>query len=1071
MAASLLVALPAMAQTGNNTGDPLDPQPNGPRERRPHWHFLVGPTLHAAPGRTIDAALIEIRAGRIVSVAEMGEGPFDPPPGARAHDLAGRHVYAGFIDAHLPVDAPRPGVDSPGAHWNGSVMPQRSALDGDGAPARDAERLRKLGFAAAAIAPDNGIFAGRAAVVSLAETPADPANGRPPVYRDDAYHALSLQRSGSNRGEFNSYPNSQMGAIALIRQTLIDADWASGTGFQPVDSSLSYLSSDLPLLFRTRDELEGLRAIKIAHEFGRAPLVLGTGTEFRRLDAIAGASGGPTELKARYVIPLTLPETPEIDTVGKADSTDLRDLMTWEQAPTNARRLDEAGVFVAITADGLRRGEKFHDNLRKAIKTGGLAPERALAMLTTNPASILGLSEIAGVVEPGRLANLVVASGDLFDAEAKGVQILDVWIDGRAHTINAPEPPFDGEWDLSVGDTVGLRLSIDGKRITTSAGEGEDKREGKARAVKTTANTISFLLDDPDAGTSVVSGVLGRDGVIRGSGLDAESNPFTWSATKTVDPSSAREDGTQEDGLQEGEIQEGGLSSPPPDPDTEQGEASDDSDLPPADLPGYPFGPYAVAELPPQETVLFTNGTIWTSGPEGTIENGWVLIREGRIVGLGSGAGPAPGQGARVVDLAGRHLTPGLLDAHSHTGISRGVNESGQSVTAEVRIGDVTDPDRINWYRQLAGGVTTVNSMHGSANPIGGQTQTNKVRWGAVHPDDMHMQGAKPGIKFALGENVKQSNWNSSGTRYPQTRMGVETIIRDRFTAAREYAAASGKRRDLELEALAEILAGERLVHCHSYRQDEILMLCRVAEDFGFKIGTFQHGLEVYKVAEAVREHAIGASLFSDWWAYKVEVQDAIAQAGPLQHEVGVNTSYNSDSDELARRMHVEAAKAYKYSDGRLTKEEALRFVTINPAIQLGIADRVGSIEPGKDADLAIWSGEPLSSLSMCEATWIDGREYFSLERDAALREQNAAHRKRITQKILSKGAPKPKTDRDDPEAEETTDEDPTRSMRQRIADAARAEHHFNLYLRGINPADHRCGDCGQTELLYGTHR
>ncbi|MFG0241981.1 MAG: amidohydrolase family protein [Phycisphaerales bacterium JB054] len=255
-------------------------------------------------------------------------------------------------------------------------------------------------------------------------------------------------------------------------------------------------------------------------------------------------------------------------------------------------------------------------------------------------------------------------------------------------------------------------------------------------------------------------------------------------------------------------------------------------------------------------------------------------------------------------------------------------------------------------------------------------------------------------------------------------------------------------------------------------------MLCRIAEEFGFTIGTFQHGLEVYKVAEAVRENAIGASLFSDWWAYKVEVQDAIAQAGPLQTEAGVLTSYNSDSDELSRRMHVEAGKAYKYSNGRISKEDALKFVTINPAIQLGVGDRIGSIEVGKDADLAVWSGEPLSSFSMCEATWIDGREYFSLERDAALREQNAEHRKRITQKILTKGAPKAKPKsgdadepEDDTEEDNMTDDDPPRSLRDRMLAAARTQHYMNLYLRGINPADHQCGDCGATELQFGGNR
>ncbi|HBS30077.1 MAG TPA: hypothetical protein DEB06_11670, partial [Phycisphaerales bacterium] len=374
-----------------------------------------------------------------------------------------------------------------------------------------------------------------------------------------------------------------------------------------------------------------------------------------------------------------------------------------------------------------------------------------------------------------------------------------------------------------------------------------------------------------------------------------------------------------------------------------------------------------------------------------------------------------------VIDATGKHVTPGLIDCHSHTGISGSVNESTQAVTAEVGVGDVLDPDDINWYRQLAGGLTAVNQLHGSANPIGGRSQTTKLRWGVAHPSDMKVEGAIPGVKFALGENVKQSNWeNSPRTRYPQTRMGVETIIRDRFTAAREYAQRWAKwngldkpgkastpmpRRDMELEALAEVLGAQRLVHCHSYRQDEILMLCRVAAEFGFKIGTFQHVLEGYKVAEAIKDYAIGGSAFSDWWAYKFEVIDAIPEAGAIMHDVGVTVSFNSDSDELARRMNIEAAKAVKY--GGVPPAEALKFLTLNPAKQLKIDDRTGSLEEDKDADFVVWSASPLSTFSRCEATFIEGREYFSLARDATLREKAASERTRLIQKALAQGAKK----------------------------------------------------------------
>ncbi|MFQ5752977.1 MAG: amidohydrolase family protein, partial [bacterium] len=314
-------------------------------------------------------------------------------------------------------------------------------------------------------------------------------------------------------------------------------------------------------------------------------------------------------------------------------------------------------------------------------------------------------------------------------------------------------------------------------------------------------------------------------------------------------------------------------------------------------------------------------------------------------------------------------------------------------------------------YRELAGGLTITNQLHGSANPIGGQNSIIKLRWGA-QPEDLIIEDAPQGIKFALGENVKRSR-SQNNTRYPDTRMGVEQIIRDRFKAARDYEqewktynslkkknGVIPPRRDLELEALLEILNGKRIVYAHSYRQDEILMLIRVAEDFGFKIGAFEHVLEGYKVADAMAKLGAGGSTFSDWWAYKFEVYDAIPYNGALMHNAGVVVSFNSDSGELARRLNLEAAKAVKY--GGLSEEEALKFVTLNPAKNLRIDHRVGSLEPGKDADFVIWSGHPLSTYSICEQTWIDGRKYFDRQLDLEMQKQVKAERARLIQKVLA---------------------------------------------------------------------
>jgi N-acetylglucosamine-6-phosphate deacetylase len=340
-------------------------------------------------------------------------------------------------------------------------------------------------------------------------------------------------------------------------------------------------------------------------------------------------------------------------------------------------------------------------------------------------------------------------------------------------------------------------------------------------------------------------------------------------------------------------------------------------------------------------------------------------------------------------------------------GTDGGVNESGQAVTAEVRIGDFIDNSDINIYRQLAGGVTTSNILHGSANPIGGQNQVIKLRWGQTM-DGLRMNEAPAGIKFALGENVKRNP-----SRYPNTRMGVEQIIRDQLLAARQYDAAwrrwqAGQndslppRVDLQLQALAEVQRGTRWIHCHSYRQDEIVATLDVLEEFGIQIGTLQHILEGYKVADRMAQHGAMASAFSDWWAYKFEVFDAIPYNGALMHELGIVVSFNSDDRELARHLNTEAAKATKY--GGVPAEEALKFVTLNPAKQLRIDSYVGSLTPGKQADLVVWSGRPLSTLSRCEQTWIDGRRYFDLQSDQEMRRRDADLRARLIQKVLADG-------------------------------------------------------------------
>jgi imidazolonepropionase-like amidohydrolase len=399
------------------------------------------------------------------------------------------------------------------------------------------------------------------------------------------------------------------------------------------------------------------------------------------------------------------------------------------------------------------------------------------------------------------------------------------------------------------------------------------------------------------------------------------------------------------------------------------------------------------------KTLAIVGGTVLTAGAEGTIEKATVLVRGGKIAAVGAGV-PVPA-GAAVIDAAGRYVMPGIIDTHSHTAVEGNVNECTDSVTAEVRITDVIDHEDIDIYRQLAGGVTTLNVLHGSCNAIGGQNAVIKLRWGKS-PSELVFKDAPRGIKFALGENPKRSNFRVPGPdRYPGSRMGVEVVLRDAFKEAQAYqrdwedydrkVKAAGKgdkpvapRKDLRLETLRDILAGRILVHAHCYRSDEIVMLLRVADEFGFKIRTFQHGLEAYKVASEIARHGAGVGTFIDWWGFKLEAYDATPYNPAILAAHGVKVSLNSDSNELARRLYWDAAKAVKY--GGVSEAEALRMITGNAAWQLGVEKYVGSLEVGKDADVAIFSAHPFAPDARCEMTLVDGVVYFDRAKDLAAR-------------------------------------------------------------------------------------
>ncbi len=1104
---TLIAALAIGQPRPGNSGDgPLYPPANGMREVGPRWSAIVGVTLHASPERTLTNATVVFKDGVITAV---GEG-LAPPDGARVFEQHGMHVYAGFIDPYIEVDAPRPDAGAPGVHWNGAVTPQRSALDGAGIGTADGERLRSAGFTAGVISPKGGIFRGTAALVALAPRPTDKSESRSIAYDARVANVVSLANLEENENA-PAYPDSQMGAIALVRQTLMDAAWQrenrSKRPSEVVPAIEPLEDAAKPMWMVAADELEVLRLAKIAKEAGRQGVYVGSGVEFRRLAPIAA-------LKTPMVIPLVFPEPPDLAGVAEQDRAELTTLMTWEQAPTNVRRLDDAGVMVSLTASGTKDADEFARNLGLAMRHG-LKPSRALAMLTTNPAQMVGQSKTLGTVEVGKRANLVIADGDLFqvppkegeeqkaagpkpgaataneakpqaaeskdaskspaanqgasepspannpaeakpaipppqaskaepakdenkkdeakkedskkddgkkdDAPAKphAARVLGVWIDGEYVNVRPGNASLAGSWKVDVANAPAASRSLeisDELKITVH----RDDKKVDAQNVRLSSGVLSFTFDHTPLGAATgvhaMMAALPTSGPINamnGTGVRPDGVRFTFTATREPSP-----------------------SLPAAAPAT--------LEVVPEQLP-VPFTAFGLLKQPDAAHVVLRNATVWTGESPGVIAKGEVELKDGKIVYVGGTRDITP-PGATVIDCTGKHVSAGIVDCHSHTGISKGVNEAGMAVTSQVRIGDTTNPDSISWYYQLASGVTTVNSLHGSVNAIGGQSQTNKIRWGCAAPDDMHFAGAKAGIKFALGENPKFGNSGPFVTdRYPQTRMGVEALIRDRFTAAREYMARpEGSRRDLQLEAIAQILRGERIIHCHSYRQDEIEMLCKLAKEFGFKIGTFQHILEGYKVADLVRDYSGGGSAFADWWAYKFEVIDAIAGGPPLMAKAGAVVSYNSDSDELARRLNTEAAKATKYGD--LPAEEAWKFVTLNPAKQLMVDDHIGSLKAGKDADVVVWSGPPMSTLSRCEATYVDGRRLYSIEEDAALRQRVASERQRLIQKALDA----PKHDKEEKaESKETEELSP---MRRRWLEMLRG---------GVDPTMSDPGQCG----------
>ena len=997
LVARCATALCLLAAASGGQAQTTTERPDGQRENTPRWHALTGARLVLAPGQVMDNGTLVLRDGVIVAAGR----DVAVPAGARVWKLDGRTVYAGFIDlastlgvpaamrpgragrpfwglaAELPPAPPNP-AEAP-RRLNGRMLAARNnavRAEQDLAPqlefkAEEIKAVRDLGYTTLLTGPASGIFRGQGALIATAE----PRDSKALVITPRVAQHLS---SEVDRSVENAYPSSLMGAIALLRQTLNDARWygtavaaAAKKGGERVESNATLealgpvLDGKQLVVFAAADEQDYANITRLRDEFKLRVIAQGNGYEYRRAAQLKAAA-------LPVIVPLAFTPAPEVENPDSALDVQLQTLQHWEQAPSNLALLERAGVTYTISASGLKDASKeFWPRLRTAVQRG-LPADKALAALTTVPARLIGEQARLGTLEVGRIANIVVASGDLFTSDDAKVELA--FVDGNPLTTDA--------WD---------RFDARGTWTVDAAGQSQ-RWEIAGTADKPVLSIDGAACDLSVRGLQLVlrlpcgKGVAGPASTVVAEGRGMRLLGTQQAGTGAQQPWSAQRTAAYT-------AKAGTPSQTPP-------------EAPPAaPSASYPAGAFGITPPAQPAVLLVRNATVWTQGPAGRLARADVLVRDGKIAAVGADLGLP--SGAVVIDAAGKHVTPGLIDAHSHIAVRGDINEATNSVTSQVRITDAMDATDIDIYRGLAGGLTTAHVLHGSANTIGGQSQLIKLRWGS-DAQGLIFEGAVPTIKFALGENVKGSNWG--GRRYPVTRMGVEQVLRDAFSAAREYRAAwqawrdkpagqPAPRRDLQLDALVEILDSKRLVHIHSYRADEILMFVRLSKELGIPVAAFQHVLEGYKVADAIASINAGGSTFSDWWAYKMEVYDAVPGNGVMMHKAGVLTSFNSDSSELHRRLNTEAAKAVKY--GGLGEVEALNFVTLNPAKQLRIDKRTGSLEVGKDADFVVWSGHPLSTATRAEQTWIEGRRYFDLAQDGVLRAAAQTERDRLLAKAL----------------------------------------------------------------------
>ncbi|OIQ23061.1 amidohydrolase family protein [Lacinutrix sp. MedPE-SW] len=944
------------------------PKNDGVKTINSNYTALTNATIHVSPTQVLDKSTLLIKDGKIVAVGKS----VSIPKNAVKVDLTGKSIYPSFIDIYstFGVETPkspsgnsrRPQYDAgrEGYYWNDHIRAEQDAIAHFKFDSKAAEALRKAGFGTVNTHIDDGIIRGTGTLIALNSNGTD-ANR---ILAEKSGQYLGTSKSKTSR---QAYPTSIMGAFALLRQVNMDANWYATGNAKEKDRTLEAFiaNKNQVQIMEAGSKLNALRLDNIGDQFNTQYVFVGGGDEYEYINDIKATN-------ASFILPVDFPDAYDMEDPFLASAVELADLREWNQKPHNPKILAENNINFAFTTHKLKKPEEFMANVLKAIEAG-LSKEKALAALTTVPAQILGKSNVLGTLKTGAYANFLVTSGDIFDKETT---IYQNWVTGEKDEFKALNTTdIRGDYTFNLNNTT-YELSISGKL---------EKLKAKAKANdKTLGAKVSFKDDWLNLTISTVDTT--KQEFIRLVSNITDTNNFSG---KAYFPNG------NESTFNAKKVEKENKDKEKKDKDEDKKDSKSRKFFPVT----YPNMAFGNTTQPKQETILFKNVTVWTNEKEGILKNSDVLIKNGKISKIGTNLNAS---GAKVINGEGKHLTAGIIDEHSHIATSS-VNESGHNSTAEVTQEDVINPEHIGIYRNLSGGVTSIQILHGSANPIGGRSAIIKLKWGESAKNMLYKNSPKF-IKFALGENVKQSNWGENNTiRFPQTRMGVEQVYTDYFQRAKEYDALkkSGKpyRKDVEMEVIAEILNKERFISCHSYVQSEINMLMKVAEKFDFRVNTFTHILEGYKVADKMEAHGVGGSTFSDWWAYKYEVNDAIPYNAAIMHNAGVTVAINSDDAEMSRRLNQEAAKTVKY--GNVSEEEAWKFVTLNPAKLLHIDDRVGSIKVGKDADVVLWSDHPMSIYAKAEKTLIEGATYFDIETDKQKREAIKKEKNELTTLML----------------------------------------------------------------------